>query len=433
MSASEVALLSGQEKGAKVFRFGGAIRMAAGLVWVAASLLALIGGPTSNAATFASRATSAPEIYVMNADGSGKTALTRNEDGDDAPAWSPDGTKIAISSERDESWEIYVLNADGSAPSRLTVNRSADDAFPDWSPDGTKIAFETDRDDDYEIYVMNADGSGQTNLTRESQTEDHTPVWSPDGTKIAFGSEGDIYVMNADGSGQTRITRDSQYDVFPDWSPDGSKIAVTGGSTATGFIDVVNADGSGRTRLTHGGREYFPDWSRDGTKIAYTVASTGTGEIWVMNADGSAPTNLTLDPRRGDYEPSWSPDGTKIVYATSLDKLAPEIGLAARPRQPVGKQKGVIVKVSCDEACTLRASGTITIAGQRAKVRLKRASGRLNGPGRKVVKLALSRSAAQRVARLIAQGKSARAVISARAVDLAGNAGTAKRTFTLRR
>jgi Tol biopolymer transport system component len=406
--------------------------MAAGPVWVA-SLLALSAGSTSNAATFAGRATSAPEIYVMAADGSGKTAITQNQDGDDAPVWSPDGTKIAISSERDESWEIYVLNADGSAPSRLTVNRSADDAFPDWSPDGTKIVFETDRDDDYEIYVMNADGSGQTNLTRESQTEDHTPVWSPDGTKIAFSSEGDIYVMNADGSAQTRITRDSQYDVFPDWSPDGSKIVVTGGTTATGFIDVVNADGSGRTRLTHGGREYFPDWSPDGTKIAYTAASTGNGATWVMNADGSAPTDLSRNPKRGDYEPSWSPNGTKIAYASSLDKVAPEIGLTARKNQSVRRQKGVIVKAFCDEACTLSVTGTITIAGQRGKVRLKRASGRLDTPGQKTFKLALSRSAARRVARLIAQGKSARAAISVRAVDLAGNAGRAKRTFTLRR
>ena len=97
------------------------------------------------------------------------------------------------------------------------------------------------------------------------------------------------------------------------------------------------------------------------------------------------------------------------------------------------KQKGVIVKASCDEACTLSVAGTVTIAGQRGRVRLKRASGMLNTPGRKMFKLALSRSAARRVARLIAQGKSARAIISVRAVDLAGNAGTAKRTFTLRR
>jgi hypothetical protein len=160
---------------------------------------------------------------------------------------------------------------------------------------------------------------------------------------------------------------------------------------------------------------------------------TGTGEIYVMNADGSGQTNLSRDPRKGDYEPSWSPDGTKIVYASSADRFAPEIGLTARARQSVGKQKGVIVKASCDEACTLTVSGTITIAGQRAKVRLKRASGRLNSPGRKAFKLALSRSAARRVARLVARGKTVRAVVSARAVDPAGNAGRARRTFALKR
>src|SRR6266511_4112674 len=65
--------------------------------------------------------------------------------------------------------EIYVMNADGSGQANLTLNRAADDAFPDWSPDGTKIAFHTDRDGNYEIYVMNADGSGQANLTHEAR------------------------------------------------------------------------------------------------------------------------------------------------------------------------------------------------------------------------------------------------------------------------
>ena len=91
------------------------------------------------------------------------------------------------------------------------------------------------------------------------------------------------------------------------------------------------------------------------------------------------------------------------------------------------------MKAYCDEACALTVSGTIAIAGQRGKVRLKRASGRLSTPGVKVFKLKLSRSAARRVARLIAQGKTARAIISARAVDLAGNASRAKRTVALKR
>jgi Tol biopolymer transport system component len=426
-------LRGGREKGAGVFRFVSAIRSAVGLVWVAAFLLAVVAGSTADAATSGSRATAAPDIYIMSADGSGKTALTQNRSGDDAPVWSPDGTKIALSTERDGNWEIYVMNADGSAPTRLTTNRTADDAYPDWSPDGTKIAFNTDRDGNYEIYVMNADGTGQTNLTQEAATDDLGAAWSPDGTKIAFHSEGDIYVMNADGSGQTRVTSGPQDDVFPDWSPDGSKIALTGGSSRSGYIDVISSDGTGRTRLTHGGREYFPDWSPDGTKIAFSAVPTGNGNVYVMNADGSGQTNLSRDPRRGDYEPSWSPDGTKIAYASLADTEAPIIGLLARSRQSVLRQKGVILKASCDEACTLSATGTITIAGQRTRVRLKRTSRTLAAPGVKVLKLTLSSSSARHVARLIAQGKRARATISVRAVDPAGNARRERLTVALRR
>jgi Tol biopolymer transport system component len=56
----------------------------------------------------------AEEIYVMNANGSGLTRLTNNMAVDGAPAFSPDGSKIAFTSDRDGNYEIYVMNADGS-------------------------------------------------------------------------------------------------------------------------------------------------------------------------------------------------------------------------------------------------------------------------------------------------------------------------------
>src|SRR5436309_2843912 len=68
--------------------------------------------------------------------------------------------KIVFASDRDGNNEIYVMDADGSHQTRLT-NNPADDILPAWSPDGTKIAWSTNRlgGSNYEIFVMNADGS----------------------------------------------------------------------------------------------------------------------------------------------------------------------------------------------------------------------------------------------------------------------------------
>src|SRR5919109_161189 len=175
------------------------------------------------------------EIYIMNADGNGQTRLTDDPAFDTDPSWSPDGTKIAFSSNReDDNSEIYIMNSDGSGQTRLTDN-SADDFSPSWSPDGEKIAFVTDRDNgNFDIYIMNADdGSGQTRLTDNSAE----PSWSPDSEKIAFTSNrdsGGIFVMNADdGSGQTRLTDNSAFYSSPDWGTNTSPPDDDGSTTTT--------------------------------------------------------------------------------------------------------------------------------------------------------------------------------------------------------
>ena len=259
------------------------------------------------------------DIFVVNADGSGLTNVTRNAGWNVLadPAWSPDGTKIAF--EMDQ--EIFVMNADGSRRVNLTQDPRPNHA-PSWSPDGTKIAYETYTDSSAEIFVMNADGTDQRNLTK-SAIYDFAPAWSPDGDRIAFYSpdshrNSEIRVMNADGSDQTNLTNGAGYDVSPVWSPDGARIAFnslaadgTYEMDRTYEILVMAADGSGRTNLTEtAGTEEEPTWSPDGKFIAFAF---GGYRLHVMSSDGSGDWTYLGEGWEPDWESVPVPDPSVTV------------------------------------------------------------------------------------------------------------------------
>jgi Tol biopolymer transport system component len=227
------------------------------------------------------------EVFVMDADGSGLVNLTVDPAVDRQALWSPHGTKIAFASDAGPAddpgcdSDIFLMNADGSNRVNLTKSPGAFEDAPAWSPDGTKIAF-TGADPCtglYEnrkhIWVMNADGSGRVELTAEYDLDlAMDPAWSPDGTKIAFWGHDDdrrdpdpidIYVMNADGSDLVALLNDTWADVGISprhnvaWSPDGSWIlfAMTAPPSNTlppGIskdLFIISPDGSSLVNLTH--------------------------------------------------------------------------------------------------------------------------------------------------------------------------------------
>ena len=251
------------------------------------------------------------DIYVMDADGSGRTRLTSTNGRDESPSWKSDGTAIAYSADGSGDREIFVMNADGSGQVNLSNTPGADEV-PAFSPDGTTIVFTSFRDGNGEIYVMNADGTNPVRLTNNGSL-DHWPVWSPDGSKIAFTSQRDgdreVYVMNSDGSGQTNLTNNAAgSDQLPAWSEDGTKIIYQSFGGTTSDIFVMNADGTGQTNLTNsaGVNEAFSDYSPDGFFITYDSFADSNSEVFVMGANGTTQTNVSNNAA-DDWDPDWGP------------------------------------------------------------------------------------------------------------------------------
>src|SRR6266516_1952285 len=253
-------------------------------------------------------------IYVMNADGTNAVAITTNTaappylSSNSDPTWSADGTRIAFVSDRDgrRRKEIWVVNTDGTGLVKLTTNVQLGsdgqgpfygwDTQPSWSPDGSRIVFSSNRDglSSVELYIMNSDGSNQTRLTNNI-SDDLSPTWSPDSQRIAFYSNGGsrfgINIMNRDGSNVVNVTHEAS---MPAWSPDGTRLAIRQGDPTNGFkpqLYTMNIDGSNLLRITN---NTFDSLEESWAPISSAPIPTSTISGHVVDGGGAPITGATL-------------------------------------------------------------------------------------------------------------------------------------------
>jgi Tol biopolymer transport system component len=277
---------------------------------------ALRRGPTEGMLAFVRATSDASHIHVISVDGRGLRRITTNRRGtDEAPAWSPDRTRIVFSRsvDRGRSFGLYVANTRTRAVRRLTPKTAGFAQSPGWSPDGRSIAFSASggpfvaaaacRAD---VFTIRPDGRGLRRLIRNAES----PAWPPDGRRVAFVRTDPqermwIYVAPRSGRNGRRVALGSH----PTWSPDGRRIAFT--AARRGITQVyVLAIGGGRPHRVTTGRHYQlePAWSPDGRWIAFYSARGGRQAIHVGPAAGGPAHRVTRPgPNAGDSEPAWRP------------------------------------------------------------------------------------------------------------------------------
>jgi TolB protein len=189
-----------------------------------------------------------PNVWTMNADGTNRVQLTNNASSRQ-PAWSPDGSRIAYVVSANDGSDIYIMNADGSGPTDLTRTPNVDETEPDWSPDSARLAYTSTDLAGHgpgtvgpDLWTMNADGSNRTPLIHHhyapNQISDGAdPTWSPDGAQIGFvanNGTGGIHVWRVAATGgqdvQVSAEPGNPGDANPSWQ---AAPMTTGTSTTT--------------------------------------------------------------------------------------------------------------------------------------------------------------------------------------------------------
>jgi Tol biopolymer transport system component len=333
------------------------------------------------------------DIYEQRVDGRTAIDLTSDSQDDDSePAFSPDGSQIAFRSER-SGGGIFVMGVTGESVRRLTDFGHN----PSWSPDGTRIVVSTAgtelrpnvRPANGELWIVDTRTGAKRPLVQARgggpdfgrDSDAVQPSWSPHGNRIAFWGlsnwfgQRDIWTIDPDAPQpkQTvvRVTSDPSMHWNPVWSPDGrylyfggdrdgtlnlwriamnessgrpagapeplslpaavsgnfafsqqgemAYVTVTRSYRLMAFPFDVNSGRSGTPRPLFGGSQEMLSFepSPDRQSIAFTT-SGAQEDLFIANADGTRLRQLTNDAAR-DRSPAWSPDGKTLYFYSNRD------------------------------------------------------------------------------------------------------------------
>ena len=278
---------------------------------------------------------------------------------------SPDGKTIVF----DLLGDIYTIPAAGGGKATRITSGQPFDMQPRFSPDGKRIAFSSDRDGLWNVWVMDADGTNAKQVSSEKRWFINSPTWSPDGVYIfarrhfvkerSLGA-GEIWMFHAGGSEGLQVTERNgwQKDAGePAVSADGKYLYYSKDVTPGQFFEynkdpygtiyaIIRRDlstGKERTYINRPGGSIAPRPSPDGKYVAF-VRRVGLKSVLFLHDVVTGDEFPIFDRLDKDLQEAWAIHGVYAQYGWTSDSKAIviwgegkiwKVDVAARKGEPV--------------------------------------------------------------------------------------------------
>ena len=257
---------------------------------------------------------------------------------------SPDGRLIAF----DLLGDIYTLPVAGGMPTRIAEGLAFEHQ-PRFSPDGQRIAFTSDRGGGDNIWVMNVDGSDKRQVTKEDFRLMNQPTWSPDGRFIVAKKHfttgrslgtGELWMYHVSGGGGVQLVKRASEQLQkelgePIYAGDGKSIFYTRNVTPgpifeyaqnsrTDLFDIERYDiasGEVETAVSGAGGSVRPTPSRDGKRIAFVRREGSQTKLWVKDF-ATGVERVVYDALDRDVQETWAVTGVYPNMAWTADDRA---------------------------------------------------------------------------------------------------------------